>query len=73
MDFSFTEEQQAIQNMAQQFAEERIAPHALEWDEERKLPVDVLREAAELGMGGIYVSEDAGGSGLDRIDAALIF
>ena len=73
MDFSFTEEQQAIQNMARQFAEERIAPHALEWDEERKLPVDVLREAAELGMGGIYVSEDAGGSGLDRIDAALIF
>ena len=56
MDFSFTEEQQAIQNMAQQFAEERIAPHALEWDEDRKLPVDVLREAAELGMGGIYVS-----------------
>ena len=73
MDFSFTEEQKAIQNMAQQFAEERIAPHALEWDEDRKLPVDVLREAAELGMGGIYVSEDAGGSGLDRIDAALIF
>ena len=73
MDFSFTEEQLAIQNMARQFAEERIAPNALEWDANRELPIQVLRDAAELGMGGIYVSEDVGGSGLDRIDAALIF
>ena len=73
MDFSLTEEQLAIQNMARQFADERISPHALEWDESETLPVDVLREAAELGMAGIYISEDAGGSGLDRVDAALIF
>jgi len=68
-----SEEQLAIQNMARQFAEEQIAPHALEWDAEETLPIDVLREAAGLGMAGIYVSEDVGGSGLDRIDAALIF
>ena len=73
MDFSFTEEQLAIQNMARQFAEERIAPHALEWDESGTFPIEVMRDAAELGMAGIYVSEDTGGSGLDRIDAALIF
>ena len=73
MDFSLTEEQLAIQNMARRFAEDRIAPHALEWDESERLPVEVLREAAALGMAGIYVSEDVGGSGLDRIDAALIF
>ncbi len=73
MEFSLSEEQLAIQNMARQFAEEQIAPHALEWDTEEVLPVDVLREAAALGMAGIYVSEDVGGSGLDRVDAALIF
>lgn len=59
--------------MARQFAADRIAPQALEWDENETLPVDVLREAAGLGMAGIYVSEDVGGSGLDRVDAALIF
>jgi len=73
LDFSFSEEQLAIQNMARQFTEERISPNALEWDESGTLPVDVLREAAGLGMAGIYVSEDVGGSGLDRVDAALIF
>ena len=73
LDFSFSEEQLAIQNMAREFTEERISPNALEWDESGTLPVDVLREAAGLGMAGIYVSEDVGGSGLDRVDAALIF
>ena len=62
LDFSFSEEQLAIQNMARQFTEERISPNALEWDESGTLPVDVLREAAGLGMAGIYVSEDVGGS-----------
>ncbi|MFP6713216.1 MAG: acyl-CoA dehydrogenase family protein [Rhodospirillales bacterium] len=73
MDFSLTEEQLAIQNMARQFAEDQIGPYALEWEDSGDLPVDVLREAAGLGMAGIYVAEDVGGSGLNRIDAALIF
>jgi len=71
--FQLTEEQRAIFEMARDFANTRMAPYALEWDEKKHFPVDVLRAAAELGMGGIYVREDVGGSGLKRLDAALIF
>ena len=71
--FSLNAEQIAIRDMARQFADARIAPHALEWDEKKHFPVDVLREAAALGMAGIYTREEHGGSGLTRLDAALIF
>ena len=73
MDFAFTEEQTAIQDLALDFAKEQIAPHALEWDETGHFPVDVIRQTAELGMGAIYVPEDHGGSGLKRLDGAIIF
>jgi alkylation response protein AidB-like acyl-CoA dehydrogenase len=59
--------------MARGFAAEQMAPHAVAWDENRHFPVDVMRAAAALGMGGIYVREDVGGSGLTRLDATLIF
>ena len=71
--FSLTEDQLAIQEMARAFAADTLAPHALRWDEEKHFPVEEMRAAASLGMGGIYVSEDVGGSGLSRLDAALIF
>jgi alkylation response protein AidB-like acyl-CoA dehydrogenase len=71
--FALPEDQIAIRDMARDFAAERIAPFALRWDEEKHFPVDVMREAAALGMGGVYVREDVGGSGLTRLDAALIF
>ncbi len=71
--FALDEDRQAIREMASQFAAERIAPFALEWDEKKHFPVDVFREAGALGMGGIYVRDDVGGSGLGRLDAALIF
>ena len=73
MDFAFTEEQTAIQDMALDFANEQIAPHALEWAETDHFPVEVIRQTAELGMGAIYVPEDHGGSGLKRLDGAIIF
>jgi alkylation response protein AidB-like acyl-CoA dehydrogenase len=72
MDFALSEEQQAIREMARSFAEEEIAPFALDWDENKHFPIDTLRKAGALGMGGIYVGEDAGGSGLGRIESALI-
>src|SRR6516162_2295316 len=59
--------------MAREFAAEKIAPHALRWDEEKHFPVEVMREAAKLGIGGVYIREDVGGSALTRFDAALIF
>ena len=73
MDFFLSEEQVAIRDMAIDFARDKIAPHALEWDEKKHFPVDVLREAAALGLAGIYVRDDVGGTGLTRLDAALVF
>src|SRR6201985_3608188 len=73
MQFALNEDQIAVRDMARDFAAEQIAPHALKWDEEKHFPVDVMREAAALGMGGIYIRDDVGGSALTRLDAALIF
>lgn len=73
MDFALTEEQNAIYDMAFDFGQEHIAPFALEWDEKGSFPKDVLRATGELGMAGIYVREDVGGSDLTRLDATLIF
>jgi alkylation response protein AidB-like acyl-CoA dehydrogenase len=73
MDFSLTEEQVAIQEMARGFAADNLAPKAIEWDETGHFPIDVVRSTGDLGLAGIYVSEDVGGSGLGRLDAVLIF
>ncbi len=73
MDFALSEEQQAIFDMAHDFAQHAIAPHALAWDEQAILPRDVLEASAELGLASIYVPEEHGGSGLNRLEASLIF
>src|SRR3954465_477096 len=71
--FALNEDQIAVRDMAREFAAEKLAPFALRWDEEKFFPVDAMREAAALGIGGIYIRDDVGGSGLTRFDAALIF
>jgi len=68
-----TEEQESLLEVVRDFVGERIAPRALQWDAEKHFPVDVLAEAGEMGLGGIYVAEDYGGAGLTRQDAVLIF
>ena len=73
MDFDLSEEQQAFQDMARQFAASEMAPHAAKWDEDKIFPVETLRAAAALGFGGIYVGDDVGGSALSRLDASIIF
>jgi alkylation response protein AidB-like acyl-CoA dehydrogenase len=73
MDFALTEDQAAIQATVRAFAAEKIAPFALRWDEEKAIPRGVLREAASLGLGGIAVSEEHGGSALSRVESVLIF
>ena len=73
MSAMFTDEQAMIRDMAQKFAKDRLLPHSEAWDRDSHFPVDVIRDAAELGFAGIYVKEDVGGSGLTRTDAALIF
>ena len=72
MDFSLTDEQQQIFEMARDFASQKMAPYAADWEAEKRLPRNVLEELAGLGMAAIYVRDDHG-SGLSRLDAALIF
>ncbi len=71
--FALNEHQRAIRDMARDFAAEEVAPHAIEWDQRKHFPADVIRRSASLGMGGICVREDIGGSGLTRMEATLIF
>ncbi|MCB2115722.1 MAG: acyl-CoA dehydrogenase family protein [Rhodobacteraceae bacterium] len=73
MDFSLSEEQEAIFDMARGFGAEQIAPHALEWEKAGTIPRDLWPKVAELGLGGVYVAEEYGGSGLSRLDATLVF
>ncbi|MFX6303988.1 acyl-CoA dehydrogenase family protein, partial [Acinetobacter baumannii] len=73
MDFSLSEDQRAFQETALSFAAEHFTPNAARWDEDKIFPEAELRLAAELGFGGIYVRDEVGGSGLSRLDAAIIF
>lgn len=73
MQFQLTEDQALIQDAARKFADDRLKPNAAKWDEEKIFPVDVLKEAAEMGFAGIYTRDDVGGSGMTRLDAAIIF
>lgn len=67
------EERAAIIDAVREFAQSRLAPNALDWDRRKHFPRDVLAEAGELGLGGIYVRDDVGGTGLRRTDAAAVF
>ncbi|MFC0315892.1 acyl-CoA dehydrogenase family protein [Gordonia phosphorivorans] len=58
---------------AADFADRKIAPHALEWDAKAHFPVEELRQAGQLGMGAIYCDVEHGGSGLRRLDGVRIF
>ena len=73
MDFALSEDQTAIQDMARGFAADQLAPHAAEWDASAHFPKDVYREAAKLGLAAMYTTEQHGGSGLGRMEAALVF
>src|SRR5262249_811894 len=73
MDFSLTEEQQAIRETARDFARAEMMPHARDWDENQTFPVATLRKAAALGFAGITLRDDVGGSALTRLDCAIIF
>ena len=67
------DEREAILDAVRDFAASELAPHALEWDEAKHFPVDTLRRGGELGLGGIYVRDDFGGTGLGRSEAVAIF
>ncbi|HUE47400.1 MAG TPA: acyl-CoA dehydrogenase family protein [Aestuariivirgaceae bacterium] len=73
MDFELSEDQAAFRDVATAFAAEHMAPFAAQWDEDEVFPHDVLKAAAGLGFAGLYVRDDVGGSGLSRMDAAIVF
>lgn len=73
MDFALSEEQTAIYDMARAFGAEEIAPHARAWEAQGTIPRELWPRLAELGFGGLYVSEESGGAGLTRLDATLVF
>lgn len=73
MDFALTEEQQAIFDMAREFGQDRIAPHAREWESDGTIPRELWADVAALGFGGLYVAEEYGGAGLSRLDGTLVF
>ncbi|MGW7049638.1 acyl-CoA dehydrogenase family protein [Streptomyces avermitilis] len=68
-----TEDQQALVETTLDFAQDHLAPRALDWDRDKHFPIDVLRKAAGLGLGGVYVRAESGGSGLTRADGVLVF
>lgn len=67
------EEQKEFQKVAFDFAAREMAPNMAEWDQKELFPVDMMRKAAQLGFGGVYVRTDVGGSGLSRLDTSVIF
>ena len=73
MDFALSEEQTAIFDMANAFGADNIAPYARQWEADGTIPKELWTSIAELGFGGLYVSEESGGSGLTRLDATLVF
>jgi len=73
LDFSLSSEQTAIFDMAYEFGQEHIAPFARDWEKQGSIPKELWPKVAQLGLGGIYVSEEMGGSGLSRLDATLVF
>jgi len=73
MDFELSDDQRAFRDAARAFADDRLAPHAARWDEEEVFPVDELREAAALGFAALYCGPDFGGTGVGRLDAAVVF
>jgi len=73
LDFSLSSEQTAIFDMAYEFGQEHIAPFARDWEKQGTIPKELWPKVAQLGLGGIYVSDEMGGSGLSRLDATLVF
>lgn len=72
MDFNLTEDQQAFRDAARAFAEKAMAPHAAQWDAEHIFPLDVIREAGDMGFCGMYTPEAFGGMALSRLDTSVI-
>jgi len=71
MDFTYTEEQKMLQQMARDFAQNELAPHAAEWDKKAEFPAEAIKKMAELGLMGIAAPVELGGAGMDNVSYVL--
>ena len=71
-DLALSEEQQLVQRTARDFAREKVLPKAAEIDENKKIPLELIKEMGRLGFMGIDVPERYGGSGLDSLTYTLV-
>ncbi len=72
MNFELTEEQKMLKDMVRRFAEEQVKPRAKEIDEKCEIPKEIIQQLAELGLMGIHVPEEYGGSALDYVAYAMV-
>jgi alkylation response protein AidB-like acyl-CoA dehydrogenase len=72
LNFDLTEEQQMIKKMIREFADEVVAPGAIDRDRTKEFPVDVFKQLSEMGMMGLPFSEEYGGGGADTISFAIV-
>jgi alkylation response protein AidB-like acyl-CoA dehydrogenase len=71
--FRLSDDQLALVDTVQSFATKELAPYALEWDREMHFPLATIKRGASLGLGGVCVDEEFGGSGLGRLESVCIF
>lgn len=71
-DFSISENQKMIGQMARDFAEKHIRPHVMEWDEAQHFPVELFKQLGELGMMSVFVPEQYGGSGFGYFEYVTV-
>jgi short-chain 2-methylacyl-CoA dehydrogenase len=67
VDFSPSDEHEALRRVVREFAEAEIAPHAEEWDRDHRFPIDTVRKMGELGLFGLDLPEEYGGTGSDLV------
>lgn len=72
MNFEPTEEQQQIAQTIRDFGKKAILPHVMEWDEQQEFPVDLFKELGKLGLMGVLVPEQYGGSGLGYLEYVTV-
>ena len=72
VDFSLSEEQQMIRELARDFANEEVMPHAAEWDKKGEYPLDAIRKAHDLGLLYTTIPEEYGGAGMGAVEEVII-
>ncbi|WP_309867946.1 acyl-CoA dehydrogenase family protein [Bacillus sp. SLBN-46] len=72
MDFSFSEEQEMLRKTVRQFVDKEIMPYIREWDENQHFESGILKRLADLGLMGVCIPEQYGGSGMDYNALAIV-